>query len=235
MGLNEPHAGHPAGASPVPGGAHANGNDACGRTPDRLVFERPNSPKDFVGADVSDDGRWLYLWTASGAMGNRLWIADLRSATSPDLAPGHPEKVLLVTESFTKRRSSEHRLLLAALQEACAYCELPEHRDAIADLLSADRFVATSPEALRRSLSGPFAYGDGRTCEAAGLHIFSGDRCNEPSGEKLRWLLHGLQSTEIVPAGTLPELSESARWFRSDLYRDARSFAAATTIHPNAS
>ena len=170
-------------------------------------------------------------WNSLAVLKRTGWCV----ATSPDLAPGHPEKVLLVTEAFTKKRKSEHQLLVASLLEACAYCELPEHRDAIADLLSADRFVATSPEALRRSLSGPFAYGDGRTCEAAGLHIFSGDRCNEPSGEKLRWLLHGLQSTEIVPAGTLPELSESARWFRSDLYRDARSFAAATTIHPNAS
>ena len=57
-----------------------------GSAPDRLVFERPEAPKDFVGGSVSDDGRWLYLWTASGSMGNRLWIADLRSATSPDLA-----------------------------------------------------------------------------------------------------------------------------------------------------
>jgi prolyl oligopeptidase len=57
-----------------------------GKTPDRLVFERPDHPKDFVGADVSDDGRWLYLSSGSGSMGNRLWIADLKSATAPDLA-----------------------------------------------------------------------------------------------------------------------------------------------------
>jgi prolyl oligopeptidase len=55
-----------------------------GRTPDRLVFERPDQPKDFVGAEVSDDGRWLYLSTASGSMGNRLWIAELGSPSQPD-------------------------------------------------------------------------------------------------------------------------------------------------------
>jgi prolyl oligopeptidase len=57
-----------------------------GQTPDRLVFERPDFPKEFAGAEVSDDGRWLYLSTASGSMGNRSWIADLGSATKPDLA-----------------------------------------------------------------------------------------------------------------------------------------------------
>jgi prolyl oligopeptidase len=57
-----------------------------GRTPDRLVFERGDFPKDFTGASVSDDGRWLYLATSSGSLGNRLWIADLVSPTEPDLA-----------------------------------------------------------------------------------------------------------------------------------------------------
>jgi prolyl oligopeptidase len=57
-----------------------------GKTPDRLVFERPDHPKDFVGGEVSDDGRWLYLSTASGSMGNRLWVADLGAAVRPDLA-----------------------------------------------------------------------------------------------------------------------------------------------------
>ncbi len=56
-----------------------------GKTPDRLVFERPDHPKEFVGADVSDDGRWLYLSSRSGSMGNRLWIADLKSSAQPDL------------------------------------------------------------------------------------------------------------------------------------------------------
>jgi len=57
-----------------------------GGVPDRLVFERPDYPKDFAGAELSDDGRWLFLGTASGSMGNRLWIADLGSPTTPDLA-----------------------------------------------------------------------------------------------------------------------------------------------------
>ena len=57
-----------------------------GGTPDRLMFERPDFPKDFAGARVSDDGRWLYITTGSGFFGNRLWMVDLGTPTAPDLA-----------------------------------------------------------------------------------------------------------------------------------------------------
>ena len=57
-----------------------------GRTPDRLVFDRPHHPRDGVGAGLSDDGRWLFLSAGSGTTYNRLWIADLGSAQKPDLA-----------------------------------------------------------------------------------------------------------------------------------------------------
>jgi len=57
-----------------------------GRTPDRLVFDRPEHPRDGVGAGLSDDGRWLFLTAGSGTTYNRLWVADLGSALTPDLA-----------------------------------------------------------------------------------------------------------------------------------------------------
>jgi len=57
-----------------------------GRTPDRLVFDRPQHPRDGVSAGLSDDGRWLFLAAGSGTTYNRLWVADLGSAQEPDLA-----------------------------------------------------------------------------------------------------------------------------------------------------
>ncbi|HET7784351.1 MAG TPA: prolyl oligopeptidase family serine peptidase [Myxococcales bacterium] len=53
------------------------------RQPDRLIFERTLHPQDGVGGDVSDDGRWLFLSSASGTSNNRLWIEDLVSAKKP--------------------------------------------------------------------------------------------------------------------------------------------------------
>jgi prolyl oligopeptidase len=59
---------------------------SLGSTPDRLVFDRPQDPDEFVGAGVSDDGRWLFASSGSGASSNRLWMADLGDPRHPNLA-----------------------------------------------------------------------------------------------------------------------------------------------------
>ena len=53
------------------------------RGPDALVFERPQTASEGVSAQVSDDGRWLFLGSATGTSKNRLWIADLGSPRKP--------------------------------------------------------------------------------------------------------------------------------------------------------
>jgi prolyl oligopeptidase len=69
------------------------------RTPDRLVFERPEHPRDFVIPEVSDDGGWLFLRSGSGSLGNRLWIADLGPAAAPDLA-SRPQPMATEEDAF---------------------------------------------------------------------------------------------------------------------------------------
>ena len=59
---------------------------SLGSTPDRLIFDRPQNPDEFVGAGVSDDGRWLFASSGSGASSNRLWMADLGDPRHPNLA-----------------------------------------------------------------------------------------------------------------------------------------------------
>ena len=55
------------------------------RQPDRLVFERPTEETGYVSAQVSDDGRWLFLQSSTGTTYNRLWIADLKAPKAPRL------------------------------------------------------------------------------------------------------------------------------------------------------
>jgi len=55
-----------------------------GKTADRLVFERPEHPRDGTFVDLSDDGRWLFVYAASGTTHRRIWIKDLGSPTQPD-------------------------------------------------------------------------------------------------------------------------------------------------------
>jgi prolyl oligopeptidase len=51
-----------------------------GRAQDALVFERADAPGDFVGSDITDDGRFLILDSFSGTNNNRVWVANLGPA-----------------------------------------------------------------------------------------------------------------------------------------------------------
>ncbi len=58
------------------------------------------------------------------------------AALSADLTPGHPEKVLLVRCAFATERPDEHRALVLALLDACAWCAIPDHRAELVALLA---------------------------------------------------------------------------------------------------
>jgi prolyl oligopeptidase len=142
-----------------------------GRTPDRLVFERPANPKDFVVADLSDDGRWLYLTSGSGSLGNRLWIADLGSAYAPDLAR-RPMPIATEEDAFhsplgvvgqtlylyTTYQAPRGRIVAAPLGESDRSkwrTLVPEGKDAIVDqgaALVGDRIVVVYLADVRASV-----------------------------------------------------------------------------------
>ncbi|HEY8966168.1 MAG TPA: CmpA/NrtA family ABC transporter substrate-binding protein, partial [Candidatus Methylacidiphilales bacterium] len=59
-----------------------------------------------------------------------------RTGLGADLAPGHPDKVLLVRGEMAGGRREEHLSLVAAVLEACRWCDQPENRAELADILS---------------------------------------------------------------------------------------------------
>src|SRR5258708_4557039 len=64
-------------------------------------------------------------WNSLAVLSRTGWCV----ATSEELAPGHPEKVLMVPREFAERSEREHLALIAALMESCRFCSLPENRD----------------------------------------------------------------------------------------------------------
>ena len=121
------------------------------------------------------------------------WIA----ATSEQLAPGHPEKVLLTTEKFIAGHSEESLAIVAALKEACEFCDKRENRHEVAHILAASGYFQGNEKILQRSLVGPLDLGTGQTADASNFHIFHRRDANEPTSERGRWLLeqfitHGL-------------------------------------------
>lgn len=66
-------------------------------------------------------------WSSLAVSTKIGWCA----ATSVDLAPGHVEKVLMVTADFARRRQIEHLHIIAALAEACRFCDERENREKV--------------------------------------------------------------------------------------------------------
>lgn len=137
-------------------------------------------------------------------------------------APGLVEKVLMVTARFAKNRASEHRALVAALAEACAWCDEPQHREPLAELLSDARYLNVPARVIAPALTGHFDCGHGRVEEVPDFHVFARGGANVPTIAKAHALQTELVASGLVPASALaPELPRHL--FREDLHREALS------------
>jgi two-component system, oxyanion-binding sensor len=109
-------------------------------------------------------------------------------ATGAQLAPLHPEKVLMVRKDFAEKRAAEHERLIAALLEACFFCDQPENKSVLCQILAQPRFVNAPPECLEPDLVGPFGPENSQIHSLHGLTIFHRARANEPTAAKAAWL-----------------------------------------------
>ncbi len=140
-------------------------------------------------------------------------------AWSAALAPGHVEKVLMVHRDFAERRAAEHAALLAALAEAASWCDEPQNRRPLAELLAQPAYVNQSVEVLAPALEGFFDTGLGRE-PATDFFIFHRGEANVPSLERARGLQRDLVASGLIPGdAAVPDLP--ARLFREDLHRAA--------------
>jgi len=147
-------------------------------------------------------------------------------AVSSQLAPGHAEKVLMVRKDFTETHAGEHLRLIAALLEACAFCEKSENREQVVEMLSRPAYLNTPAPLLRRSVCGPFSFGGDRIEMVPGFHRFSGDDANEPSIGKAQWILEHLLRLGVIQDRTAIRTLASGSVFRADLYEQAKQLAS---------
>jgi len=156
-------------------------------------------------------------WNSMAVLSRTGWCVQ----TSADLAPRHPEKVLMVQRRFAERMEREHLALIAALAEACAFCAKPANRERVIETLAQGPYVAAPIQALRMSLGGSFDFGHGRVEKLSGFHIFAGDGANDPSPDKAQWVIRSLLASGLLPdPGALPA-ERAAACFRSDIFHQA--------------
>ncbi|HVZ64453.1 MAG TPA: CmpA/NrtA family ABC transporter substrate-binding protein [Lacunisphaera sp.] len=138
-------------------------------------------------------------------------------AWSAALSPGHVEKVLLVRTEFAERRAAEHDRLVAALAQAAAWCDEPQHRGPLADMLSAPDYLNQPVGVIAPSLTGRFDVGSGRLESLPDFHVFHRGGINRPAPARAAALQAELVAQGLVPArraaAALPR-----QLFREDLH-----------------
>lgn len=146
-------------------------------------------------------------WNSVAVQKGVGWVV----ATSEDLAPGHPEKVLLMNETFIEAHADQAQAIKTALIEACQFCDEPENRPEVARVLTESGYFSGGAESFLKSLTGPFDLGTGRFLDAANFHIFSRRDANEPTSERGRWLLEQFITHGLLPAAQRAEAAEVLR------------------------
>lgn len=135
------------------------------------------------------------------------WIA----ATSEQLAPGHPEKVLLTTENFIGGHKEEAHAIKTALKEACVFCDAKENRAEVARMLATSGYFNGNEEILKRSLVGPLDLGTEESADVANFHIFHRREANEPTSERGRWLVDEFIANHLLLPAQRDEATEALR------------------------
>jgi ABC-type nitrate/sulfonate/bicarbonate transport system substrate-binding protein len=164
-------------------------------------------------------------WNSLAVMSGAGWVV----ARSAQLAPLHPEKVLMVRRDFAERADGEHVRLIAALLEAARFCDDAANRERIAETLARPEYVGASPEAIRRSMRGVYDYGNDRVEPCAGFNIFARDNASEPDEGKARWVTQSLIASGLATARQLPP-RVAQRCFRPDIFARAAKLVNPSSI-----
>jgi two-component system, oxyanion-binding sensor len=154
---------------------------------------------------------WNSLAVRAGAGWCPMWSAAF--------APGHVEKVLIVTQRFVDAHADRHARLLVALFEAAAWCDEPQNRERLAELLSNACYLNVPARVISPALLGRFDCGHGHIETIPDFHVFHRGGANFPSVEKAVDLQRKLSAANLLPAGTADDLPR--RLFREDLLRTA--------------
>ena len=141
-------------------------------------------------------------------------------------SPGHVEKVLMVRAGFDRDQTGEHLALVAALNDACAWCDEMSNRPQLAEWLAEPRYLDVSAQTILPALLGRFDNGAGQIEDVADFHIFSRGGANVPTPAAAASLQNELSAAGLLPS-PLPITDLPTRLFRADLYH------AATSIKPD--
>lgn len=169
-------------------------------------------------------------WNSVAVREKAGWCAAL----SRDLAPGHPEKVLMVRHDFAAHRAEEHLALVAAITEAAALCDQPEFRPELVRLLARREYLNIPERTVAAGLVGPFDSGHGSHADAAGFVSFSHGGASDPVPAKIEWVIEGFRRNALIPPDMTIPRHLSRDVFRTDLFHQAAQRHRISPYHDHA-
>ncbi|MFM7635960.1 MAG: nitrate ABC transporter ATP-binding protein [Cyanobacteriota bacterium] len=110
-------------------------------------------------------------------------------ATDTELWNGHSEKVLGVRQEWATAYPRTHEALVLALLEACRWCDQPENRQELSEMLASPEFVGADPATLSPALVGPFDRGLGQPMADPAMFRFHDGGANAPDRGDAIWIL----------------------------------------------
>jgi ABC-type nitrate/sulfonate/bicarbonate transport system substrate-binding protein len=135
-------------------------------------------------------------WNSVAALSGEGWVV----ATSMSLAPKHPEKVLLVRNEIFHRQPDGYSALRSAILEAGRFCDQPENRQAVVDILKGYHAFPVTKQVLMNSLVGPFSTGIADLEGEGPFLMFHQGDANSATRERAQWCLETVIETGALLA-----------------------------------
>lgn len=144
-------------------------------------------------------------------------------ATSPELAPLHPETVLITRQSLATGRGEQLEQVVSALLEACVVCDQPQHRGYLSGLLSHPQYVNAPRDCLAAGFAEEFRSGRDEPLEAP-TPLFHRYLANYAGEDRSTWVINQLYDALNAQAARrkVPEKIPILRnVFRKDVFEKA--------------
>ncbi len=141
-------------------------------------------------------------------------------AESANLSPMHPEKALIVSESFERDNHEIHLLMIQAIKEAAILCETVDGRKRAAKILSSPEYLGITSNLIESSLF--CAKGKSKVeFTNENFHVFHHPDVNCPDSEKANWTINQMRLAGLLDEIDGRKLPRPGAIFRKDIYEEA--------------
>ncbi len=143
------------------------------------------------------------------------------TVTTGELWNNHPEKAFTVRSEWVDKYPKASKALLAAVLEAQIWCDQPENKEELFQILSQRQWMGVSKDFMRDRLLGKFDYGNGRVVENS-PHVIKFWRQNASYPYKshdLWFLIEDMRWGNRSPEFETKPLIDAVN--REDLWREA--------------